>query len=67
MVKFLPQPHPSAMSALMLRGHLKFLHGTWTTGIETLADLRRCHSIRHQDPDPPYDVEHEHELGRSRR
>lgn len=61
MFKFLPQRHPRTMSPAQLRGHLKFMHGTWCTGIETLADLHRCHGIRHNDPDPPYDLEHTHE------
>ena len=51
----------------MMRQHLHLCHGTHTTGIELLADLYECHKIRHVDPDPPYDVEHEHErLGRPR-
>jgi hypothetical protein len=67
MLRFVPQPHPRRMSLWMMRGHLRFLHGTHTFGSEPLADLYECHKIRHADPDPPYDVEHDHEpLGRSR-
>lgn len=46
---------------MMLMHHLRFLHGTWFTGSETIESMHHCHGLRHTDPDPPYDVEHTHE------
>ena len=66
MLRIVPQPHPRRMSLWMMRQHLHLCHGTHTTGIETLADLYECHKIRHIDPAPPYDVEHEHERANGR-
>jgi hypothetical protein len=59
----LKAPPPTEMSDLGLRGHLKFLHGAYTEPSLARSSLEACHRIRHRDPDPPYDIAHEHERG----
>lgn len=57
-------PAPAAMSDHALRGHLRFLHGTYTEPSLTRASMEDCHNLRHADPDPPYDIAHTHGPGR---
>lgn len=52
--------HPSRMDPASLRGHLRLLHGSYMEPSLPLAEMHRCHGVRHTDPDPPYDVPHEH-------
>ncbi len=44
----------------MLRSHLSLIHGTYVNDVKTPAGLVECHESQHADPDPHFQLTHEH-------
>lgn len=43
-----------------LRSHLSLVHGVYVGDVKSEAGLLECHADQHADPDPHFQLRHEH-------
>lgn len=46
--------------ARMLRSHLSLVHGVYVGDVKTPEGLVECHESQHADPDPHFQLPHDH-------